>query len=117
LTDGAALRTLRRLWACEARERWLAAVWPFVRGQLPDPSARLLEGGCGPAGGFVPMLHAGGYDATGVDPEAPPVPWYVQAEVERSGMPEPAAAIVACAYLHPDADLGQVPPQNHVMSR
>jgi len=89
-------------------ERWLAAVWPFVHGQLPDPPARVLEIGCGPAGGFVPMLHASGYDATGVDPEAPPGPWYVQAEVERYGIPEPAAAIVACTSLHHVADLGEV---------
>ncbi len=89
-------------------ERWLAAVWPFVHGQLPDPPARVLEIGCGPAGGFVPMLHASGYDATGVDPEAPPGPWYVQAEVERYGIPEPAAAMVACTSLHHVADLGEV---------
>ncbi len=54
------------------------------------------------------MLHASGYDATGVDPEAPPGPWYVQAEAERYGMPEPAGAIVACASLHHVADLGEV---------
>lgn len=89
-------------------ERWLASVWPFVRGRLPDPPARVLEIGCGPAGGFVPMLHASGYGATGVDPEAPPGPWYVRAEVERYGIPEPAGAIVACASLHHVADLGEV---------
>jgi 2-polyprenyl-3-methyl-5-hydroxy-6-metoxy-1,4-benzoquinol methylase len=38
---------------------------------LPAPPARVLEIGCGPLGGFVPMLRASGYDATGVDPRAP----------------------------------------------
>jgi hypothetical protein len=37
-------------------DRWLAAVWPFVRRQLPSAPARVLEVGCGPLGGFVPAL-------------------------------------------------------------
>ena len=41
------------------------------------------------AGGFVPMLQAGGYEATGVDPAAPPGPWYVQEQVEQYGIGEP----------------------------
>jgi SAM-dependent methyltransferase len=36
---------------------WLAAVWPFVRGQLPPAPATVLEVGCGTLGGFVPALH------------------------------------------------------------
>jgi SAM-dependent methyltransferase len=89
-------------------ERWLAALWPFVRGQLPPPPALVLEIGCGPLGGFVPMLRASGYDATGIDPAAPEGPWYRQVEVERSDLPRPADAFVACASLHHVADLGQV---------
>ena len=52
-------------------ERWLAALWPSVRASLPAPPVRVLEIGCGPLGGFVPMLQASGYEATGIDPEAP----------------------------------------------
>jgi hypothetical protein len=42
-------------------ERWLAAVWPFVRASLPAAPARAVEIGCGPLGGLVPMLQAAGY--------------------------------------------------------
>jgi len=89
-------------------ERWLAALWPFVRAQLPAPPARVVEIGCGPLGGFVPLLHAGGYGATGIDPEAPQGPGYGRIEFERYDMPEPADALVACTSLHHVADLGQV---------
>ena len=34
-------------------DRWLAAVWPFVSGQLPPTPATVLEVGCGTLGGFV----------------------------------------------------------------
>ena len=89
-------------------ERWLAAVWPFVRDWLPAPSGAVVEIGCGPLGGFVPMLRSAGYDATGVDPEAPDGPWYRQVEFERCELPGPAAAVVACTSLHHVAGLGEV---------
>jgi SAM-dependent methyltransferase len=89
-------------------EQWLAAMWPFVRSQLPAAPARVIEIGCGPLGGFVPMLAAAGYQATGVDPEAPAGPEYRQAEFEQSGLPGQAAAIVACTSLHHVADLREV---------
>jgi SAM-dependent methyltransferase len=89
-------------------ERWLAAVWPLVRARLPASPARVLEIGCGPLGGFVPMLRASGYEATGVDPEAPEGPGYRQTEFERYDMPRPADVIVACTSLHHVADLGEV---------
>jgi SAM-dependent methyltransferase len=91
-----------------ADERWLAAEWPFVRAQLPAPPACVLEIGCGPLGGFVPMLRASGYDATGVDPEAPQGAGYGQIEFERYDPPQPVDAIVACTSLHHVADLGHV---------
>jgi hypothetical protein len=53
---------------------WLAAVWPFVRDQLPPAPASVLEVGCGTLGGFVPVLLDGGHQAVGVDPEAPDGP-------------------------------------------
>ncbi len=90
-------------------ERWLAAVWPFVRDSLPPAPARVVEIGCGPLGGFVPRLQAAGYEVTGVDPEAPAGPRYRQAEFERSGQPPGELdAIVACTSLHHVADLPAV---------
>lgn len=89
-------------------ERWLAAVWPFVHGQLPVPPARVMEIGCGPLGGFVPRLDAAGYGATGIDPRAPDEPGYGQVEFEAYDVPEPADAIVACTSLHHVADVGRV---------
>jgi len=89
-------------------ERWLAAVWPFVRSWLPASPAEVVEIGCGPLGGFVPMLRSAGYDAVGVDPEAPDGPEYHRTEFERYEMPRPASAIVACTSLHHVADLGEV---------
>ncbi|HXZ73858.1 MAG TPA: methyltransferase domain-containing protein, partial [Streptosporangiaceae bacterium] len=64
--------------------------------------------GCGPLGGFVPMLEPAGYRATGVDPEAPPGPSYRQVEFERYDLPGPVDAIVACTSLHHVTDLGTV---------
>ena len=89
-------------------ERWLAAVWPFVRASLPAAPAGVLEIGCGPVGGFVSRLERAGYQATGVDPEAPPGPSYRQVEFERYELPGQVDAIVACTSLHHVADLGMV---------
>src|SRR5262249_51115728 len=89
-------------------ERWLASLWPLVRAWLPAPPAAVVEIGCGPLGGFVPMLRAAGYRAAGVDPEAPEGPWYHRTEFERYSMPEPAQAVVACTSLHHVSDVGEV---------
>jgi SAM-dependent methyltransferase len=83
-------------------------VWPFVRAWLPAPSAVVVEIGCGPLGGFVPMLRSAGYEAIGVDPEAPDGPWYRQVEFERYEVPKPAQAVVACTSLHHVADVGEM---------
>ena len=89
-------------------ERWLTANWPFVRGWLPVAPARVIEIGCGALGGFVPMMEAAGYQATGVDPEAPPGPSYRQALFEDCAVPGLLDAIVACTSLHHVADLSAV---------
>jgi SAM-dependent methyltransferase len=88
-------------------DRWLAAVWPFVRVQLPPAPAAVAEIGCGPLGGFVPALRSAGYEAVGIDPEAPEGAWYRQVAFEdyETG---PVAAIIACTSLHHVADLGGV---------
>ena len=52
-------------------DSWLAATWPFVRTALPPAPASVLELGCGPEGGFVPRLLDSGYEAVGVDRNAP----------------------------------------------
>jgi SAM-dependent methyltransferase len=89
-------------------QRWLAAVWPFVGGQLPAAPARVLEIGCGPLGGFVPALLSGGYDAVGVDPEAPEGSEYYRVEFERYEPPQPVECVLASTSLHHVADLGKV---------
>jgi hypothetical protein len=65
-------------------ERWLAAVWPVVRGRLPAYPAQVVEIGCGPLGGFVPMLRSSGYEALGVDPEAPEGEHHRRVEFEHA---------------------------------
>ena len=64
----------------------------------------MLEVGCGSLGGFVPMLRSGGYDPTGVDPEAPEGRDYVRAELERVDGLEGFDAAVASTSLHHVAD-------------
>ena len=73
---------------------WLGAVWPFVRGQLPAPPSTVLEVGCGTVGSFVPALLGDGYDAVGVDPQAPEGPDYRRVEPERYEPPRPVACVV-----------------------
>jgi SAM-dependent methyltransferase len=98
-----------------ADQRWLAAMWPFVRGYLPAAPARVLELGCGPLGGFVPRMRALGYDAIGVDPDAPEGPDYDRAEFERRDVTDPLDALVACTSLHHVAGLGVVLDRIHSM--
>lgn len=89
-------------------EVWLAAVWPFVRDWLPAAPARVVEVGCGPLGGFVPRLAQAGFEATGVDPQAPDGQSYRQARFEDVSFPGQAEAIVACLALHHVGDLGRI---------
>jgi SAM-dependent methyltransferase len=87
---------------------WLASTWAFVRGHLPDAPATVIEIGCGPDGGFVPQLLEAGYDAVGVDPEAPDGPDYHRIEFERYDATRKADAVVACTSLHHVADVAEV---------
>jgi SAM-dependent methyltransferase len=89
-------------------DRWLAAVWPFVHDQLPPAPAKVLEVGCGTVGGFVPALLGGGYQAVGVDPEAPEGPDYRRIEFEQYEPPQPLECVVASLSLHHVADLDEV---------
>jgi SAM-dependent methyltransferase len=87
-------------------DRWLSSAWSFVRDNLPGAPARVLEIGCGQQGGFVPDLHAAGYDAIGIDPEAPDEPAYRRVEFERYDGPGGVDAIVASTSLHHVDDVG-----------
>ncbi|MDX6620900.1 MAG: hypothetical protein QOK36_3286 [Gaiellales bacterium] len=89
-------------------ERWLNTLLPFVAASLPAAPARVVELGCGPLGGFVPALLASGYDATGVDRNAPAGREYRQADFERYAPAEPVAAIIASRSLHHVGDLDDV---------
>lgn len=94
--------------AARSDERWLRALLPFVHAQLPPAPARVVEIGCGPVGGFVPSLVAAGYDAVGVDPDAPAGTEYRRIEFEHYEVQHPADVIVACTSLHHVQDLGRV---------
>jgi SAM-dependent methyltransferase len=85
-------------------ERWLATLWPLVRARLPAPPARVLDLGCGPLGGFVPFLDSNGYQATGVDPNAPDTPDYHRVEFEHLELPQRVDAVIASTSLHHVAD-------------
>lgn len=89
-------------------ERWLSAVWPFVRAQISSPPGRVLEVGCGPLGGFVPNLRSSGYDAVGVDPEAPQAPGYHRTEFQHYHPSQSVDAVIACTSLHHVDDLATV---------
>ena len=86
---------------------WLGAVWPFVRDRLPPAPVTVLEIGCGTVGGFVPGLLNSGYDAVGVDPEAPEGHDYRRIEFERYEPPQPVDCVVASLSLHHVADLDE----------
>jgi SAM-dependent methyltransferase len=86
--------------SAEHSSRWLAAVSPFVQAQLPPPPARVVELGCGSHGGFVPRLLDDGYEAVGVDPQAPEGPAYQREKFERADLSGEQDAFVACTSLH-----------------
>jgi SAM-dependent methyltransferase len=89
-------------------ERWLAAFWPFVRHHAPPPPATVVEIGCGPLGGFVPMLRSAGYDAVGVDTEAPEGAEYHRTGIEEFAPPGAVDLVVASRSLHHVTDLDGV---------
>jgi SAM-dependent methyltransferase len=83
-------------------------MWPVVRSFLPGPPARIVEIGSGPLGGFVPMLRSRGYDAVGVDPNAPEEADYRRIEFENAEPFSGLDAVVASTSLHHLADPGRV---------
>ena len=89
-------------------EHWLATLWPLVRARLPPPPARVVDIGCGPLGGFVPLLHSSGYEAAGVDPKAPDTADYHRTEFEHLELPHRVDAVIASTSLHHVADPAEV---------
>lgn len=75
-------------------------MWPAVERHLPEPPAAVVDLGCGTLGGFVPMLRAQGYDALGVDPQAPEGPEYLRTTFEECRLPNRPQAVVASTSLH-----------------
>jgi SAM-dependent methyltransferase len=84
----------------ETRQRWLASQWSFISTALPTAPARLLEIGCGAAGGIVPAALAAGYQAIGVDPQAPDGPAYRQVPFEAYESRSAFDAVVSVQALH-----------------
>ena len=78
----------------------------FVLAHLPPPPARVLEVGCGRRGGVTPRLVEAGYDALGIDEQAPQGPMFRQIRLEE--LEEPAAfdAVVAERVFHHVDPLG-----------
>jgi hypothetical protein len=82
----------------------------FVFEQLPPPPCRVLEIGCGRAGGLVPELAERGYDVRGVDPDAPDGERFVRAtfqEVCDDLLQSHFEAVVAGRVLHHVNPLGE----------
>ncbi len=83
-------------------------LWPLVRPRLPAPPARVLDIGCGPLGGFVPFLHSSGYEAAGIDPQAPDTADYHRIEFEHLELPQRVDALIASTSLHHVNDPAEV---------
>jgi len=74
----------------------------FVLSHLPPPPARVLDVGCGDAGGVVPALVEAGYDAYGVDPRAPDGPRYDHGDYrDVAGTYDAAVAGRVLHHVHP----------------
>jgi SAM-dependent methyltransferase len=87
---------------------WLRSTWSFVRSHLPAAPSRVVELGCGDHGGHLSALHDAGYDAVGVDPQAPDGPAYHQIPFEEYHADRPMDAVLASLSLHHVTDPGEV---------
>jgi SAM-dependent methyltransferase len=83
----------------------MAGFIDFVLNQLPAPPRRVLEVGCGSEGGLVAALAAAGYDALGVDPQAPEGERFVRTRFQELE-PDHFDAVVAGRVLHHVRPLG-----------
>lgn len=85
--------------------RRLTSFLAFLRAQLPDPPAGVLEIGCGD-GELAFALAAAGYRVTAVDPRAPRGEIFRQVRFEDLEAPDAFDAVVASLSLHHVHDLG-----------
>jgi hypothetical protein len=78
----------------------LTSFLEFALKHLPPAPARVLEVGCGKEGGVVDALVDAGYDAVGVDPEAPYESRFRRVPFEAFEETAPFDAVVASRVLH-----------------
>jgi SAM-dependent methyltransferase len=78
----------------------------FLLEHLPPPPARVLEVGCGTRGGVTPTLAEAGYDAVGIDEEAPAGERFRQIRLEELEEPAEFDAVVAERVFHHVHPLG-----------
>jgi SAM-dependent methyltransferase len=89
-------------------ERWLGPLRPFVLSRLPPAPASVIEIGCGTVGGFVPVLRQSGYEAIGIDRNAPDEPGYQRVDFEDYDPSRSVDAILASRSLHHVRDVDEV---------
>jgi Methyltransferase domain len=78
----------------------------YVLTQLPESPARVLEVGCGEAGGVAPALAERGYDVLAIDPDAPTGQIYRRTTLEELDESGPFGAAIAGRVLHHVNPLG-----------
>lgn len=78
----------------------------FVLRWLPPPGARVLEVGCGD-GSLTRLLAARGYEALGLDPDAPNEPGFGRGTLEELDPVAAFDAAVAVRSLHHLHDVGR----------
>jgi SAM-dependent methyltransferase len=77
----------------------------FLRAQLPQPPARVLEVGCG-RGELTTALAVDGYEVLGIDPVAPPGDRFRRVRLDDLGADDgPFDAVVAAHVFHHVRDL------------
>jgi SAM-dependent methyltransferase len=79
-------------------------LWAFIEWWLPESPARVLDVGCG-RGDSTRRLRRLGYDAIGVDPDAPAERGFVQTTLESFRDPHSYDGALAIRSLHHLADV------------
>jgi SAM-dependent methyltransferase len=74
-------------------------LWAFLSRWLPTPPARVIDVGCG-GGALTRRLRGVGFDAVGLDPEAPSGEGFLRLSLEELTATEEFDAAVAIRSLH-----------------
>jgi SAM-dependent methyltransferase len=74
-------------------------LWEFLSRWLPTPPARVIDVGCGD-GALTRRLREAGFDAVGLDPEAPAGEGFLRLSLEELAATEEFDAAVAIRSLH-----------------